>query len=62
MLLEGGQSLLDNTPDDFEVHTKVLVDEHVSERRDAPPGDAGVSLPQVRGQLLYGFADYLQPV
>ena len=60
MLLEGGQSFLDNAPNDFEVHTEVLVNEHVTECRDAPPGDAGVTLPQVRWQLLYRFADYLQ--
>ena len=60
MLLELGQIMLDNFPDDFKIQTKVIVNNSVPQSCDLRPGDFGMIVPEFFRQLPGSFADYFQ--
>ena len=60
MLLERWKALLDDSPDNLEVHPKVFMDKDVSKRSDISPGDFRVSLSEIGGQIPDRLTYHLQ--
>ena len=60
MTLESGKSALHDPSDDFEIDAEVLMDEHIPEGRDAPPGNLGVRAAEFGRKMADRFAGDLQ--
>ena len=60
MLLELGQIVLDDLPDDFKIQTKIVVNNSVSQSGNLRPGNLCVNAPELFRQLADSFADYFQ--
>jgi hypothetical protein len=59
-MLQGSEASFDDTPDDFNIDAKVLVDQDVSEGSDAPPGNLWMPSPEVKRQVSNCIANDLQ--
>jgi hypothetical protein len=60
LLLELGQIVLDDLPDDFKIQTKVVVNNSVSQSGNLRPGNLCVNALELFRQLAGSFADYFQ--